>query len=193
MRCPRCNSQRIQRGYDDPPAPLRFLGLRQLLCNKCGLEFRGLDPLGRFERTPSLEIEAVNGRRGAPRYTVHFPASIHLADKNPDTEKITWSEPSRGHCESLSKLGLTLSFVGTRFPEKEINRPDRLLFVTIDPSNGPISVVVSVVSRDRQVNDQGIGKWLVGASFFNISENDNERLTAYLDKRAEAEPVLMVD
>jgi len=193
MQCPRCKSSRIQRGYNDPPAPLRILGLRQLLCNKCGLEFKGLDPLSRVERAPALEIETPGSRRRAPRFNAHLPATIHLAERNAETGKVTWSEPSRGHCESISKAGLTLSFVGTRFPETEIRRPDRLLFVTIDLTNGPISAVVSVVSRDRQVNDQGIGKWLVGASFSHISENDTARLNTYLDKRAAGEPVLIID
>lgn len=193
MRCPRCNSTRIQRAYDDPPVPLRIIGLREVLCNKCGLQFKRLDPLGRVGRSPSFEIETPGTRRRAPRYTTHLPATIHLAEKNTNTAKITWSDPARGHCESISKVGLTLSFVGTRFREEEIRRPDRLLYVTIDLLNGPISAVVSVISRDRTVNEQGIGKWLVGAAFENISENDTARLAAYLDRRAEEDPIVLVD
>lgn len=192
MQCPRCNSYRIQRGYKDPPAPLRLLGMRQLLCNKCGLEFKGLDPLGRLERAPSFEIETLGTRRRAPRYPAHFPATIYLAERNPDNQKVTRSERSHGHCEAISKVGLTLSFVGARFSEKEICRPDRVLFVTVDLTNGPISAVVSVISR-RRINEQGIAKWVVGVSFSNMSETDTARLTAYLDKRAEDEPVLIVE
>jgi len=169
-----------------------MLGMRQLLCNKCGLEFKGIDPLGRLERAPSFEIDKLGTRRRAPRFTAHFPATIYLAERSPDNQKITRSEPARGHCESISKVGLTLSFVGARFPEKEICRPDRLLFVTVDLKNGPISAVVSVISR-RRVNEQGIAKWVVGACFSNMSENDTARLTAYLEKRAEEEPILIVE
>ncbi|MGH9971607.1 MAG: hypothetical protein ACREBG_27950 [Pyrinomonadaceae bacterium] len=191
MRCPRCKSSRIQRGYDDAPLPLRFMGLRELLCNKCGLEFKGLDPLGKLERAPHFEIDSSATRRRVPRYAVHLPATIHLAEKNVDTGKVSYSQPSRGHCESISKWGLTLSFVGTRFTEEEVSRVGQLLFVTIDLPNGSIDAVVSIVAYERSVGEQR--KRLVGASVCNMNDNDTARLATYLDKCAEREPVLTLD
>lgn len=191
MRCPRCKSSRIQRGYNDAPLPLRFMGLRELLCNKCGLEFKGLDPFGRLERSPQYEIDCSATRRRVPRYAAHLPATIHLAEKNSDTGKVSYSQPSRGHCESISKCGLTLSFLGTRFTEEEVSRVGQLLFVSIDLPNGPIDAVVSIVAYEVYGGEQR--KRLVSASVCNMNESDTARLAAYLDKCAEREPVLVMD
>ena len=190
MRCPRCKSTKIQRGYNDAPIHLRFVGLHELLCNKCGLEFKGLDPFGSLERAPSFQIEPPGDRRRAARYPVHLPASIHLAEKSPDTGKVSYSQPSRGHCESISKLGMSLSFVGTRFAEEELSRIGRLLFVTVDLPNGRVAAVVSVVTYDRPF-ELGKGRWLVGVSICNISESDTNRLSTYLEKRGEREPFVV--
>ena len=190
MRCPRCRSTRIQRGYYDAPITLRLVGVHELLCNRCGLEFKGLDPFGRFERQPSLGLEPPGNRRRAARYTAHLPATVHLAEKNPDTGKVSYSQPSRGHCESISKLGMTLSFIGTKFAEEELSRIGRLLFVTVDLRHGPVDAVVSVVTCDRQGVEQGKGSWIVGVSICNMSENDTNRLSNYLERRAEGEPPL---
>lgn len=191
MRCPRCKSSRIQRGYNNTPLPLHFMGLRELLCNKCGLEFKGFDPFGRLERSPQYEIDSSATRRRVPRYAVHLPANIHLAEKKSDTGKISYSQPSRGHCESISQRGLTLSFLGTRFTEEEISRVGQLLFVSIDLPTGPIDAVVSIVAYQRYGGEQR--KRLVSASVCNMNDSDTSRLAAYLDKCAEREPVLLLD
>ena len=192
MRCPRCKSSRIQRGYSDARMPLRVVGLHELLCNKCGLEFKRLDPLRKLKRAPSSEIDTYGDRRRVPRYPAHLPATIHLAEKNYlDPGKVSYSEPSRGHCESISKYGLTLSCVGTRFTEKQLSLVGQLLFVTIDLPNGPIDAVVSIVSHERSGGDQG--KRLVGVSVINMNDSDTARLAAYLDKCAEREQVLALD
>ncbi len=104
---------------------------------------------------------------------------------------MSYSEPSRGHCESISKYGLTLSFVGTRFTEEQLSRVGQLLFVTIDLPNGPIDAVVSIVEHERSGGEQG--KRLVGVSVLNMNDSDTARLAAYLDKCAQREPVLALD
>ena len=191
MRCPRCKSSRIQRGYNDARIPLRVIGLHGLLCNKCGLEFQGLDPLGRLKRAPRGDIDTSSNRRRVPRYKAHLPATIHLAEKNLDRGKVSYSKPSRGHCESISKYGLTLSFVGTRFTEEQLSLVGQLLFVTIDLPNGPIDAVVSIVAHERSGGEQR--KRLVGVSVVNMNDSDTARLAAYLDKCAEREPLLALD
>ena len=163
MRCPKCKSTRIQRGYGDAPLALRIVGLHELLCNQCGLEFKGLDPFRSFERRPAYDTEFPRNRRRAPRYPGHLPATIHLAEKT-DTNKVSYSEAARGHCESISKLGMTLSFMGTKFAEEELARVGRLLFVKVDLPNGPIAVVVSLVTCDRPGPQHHKRGWLVGVS-----------------------------
>ena len=53
MECPRCKSERIQRDYDDAVFFIRMFGLHKLLCNNCGLVFKGFDPLRTHQREPS--------------------------------------------------------------------------------------------------------------------------------------------
>ncbi len=118
-----------------------------------------------------------------PGYPAHLPATVHLAEKNPDTGKVSYTQRSRGHCESISKLGMTLTFIGTRFAEEGLARIGRLPFVTVD-------LVVSVVTYHRPGGERGKGGWVVGVSICNISENDTDRLSTYLETRAEREPLL---
>lgn len=193
MECPRCNSSRIQRGYKGVAAPLRIIGVRQLLCNNCNLEFKSIDPFKKFKRSGSVEKEPSYNRRRGNRYQAHLPATIHLAETNPETGKVSYSRSSRGHCEVISKYGVALAFVGTRFAEEEVARVGRLLFVTIDLPNGRIEALVSVVTYQRTGNEEGKGHWLIGGAISNINEADVAILSAYVAKRAEAAPLLTVD
>ena len=112
MQCPRCKSERIQRDYDDAVIVLRVIGLHKLLCNNCGLVFKGFDPLRTVQRAPAeKEAKRVHNRRKVPRYNVHLPAAISLVDDRVRVGKVSYSEPSRGHCETVSKTGMNLSLV----------------------------------------------------------------------------------
>jgi hypothetical protein len=186
MRCPRCKSPRVQRGYSDAPLPLRMLGLHELLCNRCGQEFKGFDPFARFDREPSVETESPGDRRRAPRYTLHVPATISLVEGEARSGTVSYTQPSRGHCESISERGMTLSFVGTRFTREELSRKGCLLFVRVDLPNGPVEAVVSVVTLDRAESDAGIGKWIAGVSIYQMTEAEMARLRYYLDRCADA-------
>ena len=108
MRCPRCQSERIQRDYDDAVVVLRMIGLHKLLCNNCGLVFKGFDPLRTLSREAAEPNETGPGanshksksqhqpnRRRGPRYNVHLPAAISLVDDRVQVGKVTYSEPSR--------------------------------------------------------------------------------------------------
>ena len=195
MRCPRCKSERIQRDYDDAVFFLRMVGMQKLLCNNCGLVFKAFDPLGSQKRAPSEKDNQKQGRnrRGAPRYYAHLPAAISLIDeKAKDGGKASYSQPSRGHCETISKFGMRLSLVGTRFTEAELSQSGRLLFVRVDLPEGPIEAVVSIVSSERG-GEATKKRWTLGAKIQQMSDADRERLTSYLAKRAKDEPVVISD
>jgi hypothetical protein len=163
-------------------------GLHLLLCNNCGFEFKGFDWSGKLKRSPSAKKRTGKERRRVPRYKVHLPASISLVDRNPLTSKASYSSPSRGHCETISKLGMALSFVGTRFDAREFARPGRLLFVTVTLPNGTIDALVTTVTHDRV--GESTAKWFVGASITQISDSDRARLDGYLEKRSQADSVV---
>lgn len=192
MRCPRCESERIQRDYDDAVVVLRMIGLHKLLCNNCGLVFKGFDPLRTAQREPAEDTRKGSNRRRGPRYNVHLPAAISLVDDKKQVGKVTYSEPSRGHCETISKFGMSLSLVGARFTEGELSRLGRLLFVRVDLPDGPIEAVVALVAHDR-AGDERRKKWLLGVKIQQMSDDDTERLENYLKSRADSRPVVITD
>jgi transcription initiation factor TFIIIB Brf1 subunit/transcription initiation factor TFIIB len=57
MQCPRCESERIQRDYEDAVIVLRVIGLHKLVCNNCGLVFKRFDPFRTVQRTRDEEHE----------------------------------------------------------------------------------------------------------------------------------------
>ena len=192
MQCPRCKSERIQRDYDDAVFFLRIVGMHKLLCNNCGLVFKAFDPLGTHQREPSdKEKEARNRRRG-PRFSTHLPSAISLIDSAAQVGKVSYSQPSRGHCETISKHGMSLSLVGTRFAEAELTRRGRLLFVRVDLPEAPVEAVVTIITAER-VGEEGKKKWLLGVRIHQMAEADTERLNAYLQKRAGETPVIVTE
>lgn len=192
MQCPRCQSERIQRDYDDAVFFLRVFGLHKLLCNNCGLVFKGFDPLGTHERAPSEKTKQVRNRRRSPRFYAHLPTAISRMDGNLQVGKVSYSEPSRGHCETISRVGMMLSLVGTRFSEADLSRRGGLLFVRIDLPEGPIEAVVKIVTSER-AGEEGKKKWEVGVDIHQISDADRDRLAAYLEKRSKGQPVFISD
>lgn len=192
MRCPRCESERIQRDYDDAVVVLRLVGLHKLLCNNCGLVFKGFDPLRTAQRAPVEDKQDGQRRRRVPRYNVHLPAAISLIEGTAQAGKVTYSEPSRGHCDSISKFGMSLSLVGTRFREGELLRPGRLLFVRVDLPEGPMEAVVTLVSHAR-VGDERRKKWSLGVKMHQMSDDDTKLLEAYLQSRASGRPAVITD
>ena len=187
MQCPRCHSERIQRDYDDASIFLRVVGMHKILCNNCGLVFKGFDPQGKLERaaqSPATSVdsrELPNQRRG-PRFYAHLPAAISLIEGDAQVGKVSYSAPSRGHCETIGEFGMLLSLVGTRFGDGELSRSGRLLFVRIDLPEAPIEPVVTIVTTER-VGEGQKRRWLLGVKVHQISDADTELLQGYLERR----------
>jgi transcription initiation factor TFIIIB Brf1 subunit/transcription initiation factor TFIIB len=187
MDCPRCHSERIQRDYDDAVFFLRAVGMHKLLCNNCGLVFKGFDPQGKFQREPAESAKrnaarAVPNRRRGPRFNAHLPANISLIEGDAQVGKATYSQPSRGHCEAISKYGMLVSLVGTRFEEAELSRTGRLLLIHIELPNGLVEAVVSIVTHERTGEEQR-KRWLLGVETRQISDEHGELLAEYLERR----------
>ena len=192
VQCPRCKSERIQRDYDDAVVFLRMVGMHKLLCNNCGLVFKGFDPLGSRERAPSRRHEEFRNRRRGPRFYAHLPSAISLIDGNAQAGKVSYSQPSRGHCETIGKFGMKLSLAGTRFSEADLSTLGRLLFVKVDLPEGSIEAVVKIVSSER-VGDDARKKWLLAVNIQQMAEADTARLEDYLEKRFKNDPVIISD
>ncbi|HEX7335016.1 MAG TPA: PilZ domain-containing protein [Pyrinomonadaceae bacterium] len=167
--------------------------MQKLLCNNCGLVFKAFDPLGTQKRAPSKKGKQHRGRnrRRGPRFYAHLPAAISLIDDK-GGGKGSYSQPSRGQCETISKFGMRLSLVGTRFTEAELSQIGRLLFVRVDLPEGPIEGVVTIVSSERG-GEATQKRWTLGVNIQQISDADRERLADYLAKRGNHEPVVISD
>jgi hypothetical protein len=192
VQCPRCKSERIQRDYDDAVVFLRMVGMHKLLCNNCGLVFKGFDPLSSRQRAPSSRQRELRNRRRGPRFYAHLPSAISLIDGNAQAGKVSYSQPSRGHCETIGKFGMKLSLAGTRFSEADLSSMGRLLFVKVDLPEGPIEAVVKIVSSER-VGEDARKKWLLAVNIHQMAEADTARLEDYLEKRFENDPVIISD
>jgi hypothetical protein len=164
--------------------------MRKLLCNTCGNAFHGFDPLGKVARTPAKADETFPFRRQAPRYRTHLPTTISLIYANPSETKARYSDPSKGHCEAIGKLGMSLSLMGSRFAESELSRVDRLLLVRIDLPAARIEAVVAIKNH-RRVGESK--KWLLGVKIEQMSETDKATLVTYLEQRAQEQPVVAFD
>ncbi len=189
MWCPRCKSTRVQRGYDDSAIVFQMAGLHELLCNNCGLEFKGFDPLRKLTRKPGRHRPAEHNHRRFPRYKVHLPATIALVERNPVTWEVHYSDAARGHCEAISQGGMALSFVGSHLSAGQLTRPGCPLYVTVNLAGSVVAAVVSTVTCDR-IGSKSQAKWLVGSAITQMSDSDAARLAAYVEKRAVCEPVL---
>ena len=121
---------------------------------------------------------------------MHLPSAISLIDSKVQVGKASYSAPSRGHCETISKFGMGLSLVGTRFGEAELSQIGRMLFVRLDLPDGPIEAVITIVSSSR-AGEGAKRKWQLGAKIHQMSDPDRERLATYLEKRAAGEPVVI--
>ena len=169
-----------------------MFGLQKLLCNNCGLVFKGFDPLAKKQREPSEKAKQVRNRRRGPRYYAHLPTAISLIDGQPQAGKVSYSQPSRGNCETISMFGFALSLVGTRFSEADLSRKGGMLFVRVDLPEGPIEAVVKIVTSGR-AGEEGKKRWLIGANIHQMSDEDRERLTVYLEKRRQGEALIISD
>jgi hypothetical protein len=188
MWCPRCKSTRIQRGYRDSAIVLKLAGLHELLCNNCGLEFKGFDPLRKIQRKPSRNRERRGNQRRFARYKVHLPASISLVERHALTWDVRYSKAAQGHCETISQSGMALSFVGSRLSESELKRPGCPLYVTVNLPGSVIAAVLSTVTCTHGVNGQS--KWFVGTKIMQMSDADAAALATYLEKRARTVPIM---
>jgi hypothetical protein len=163
-------------------------GLHELLCNNCGLEFKGFDPLRRLKRAPARRTEKRNTDRRFPRYKVHLPATIALVERNPLTWEVSYSAAARGHCEVIGQGGMSVAFMGSRFGEDQLAKGCSL-YVTVNLPCAIVAAVISTITCER-VGARKQSKWLVGGAITQMSDRDAAKLGAYLEKRAHTEPVL---
>jgi hypothetical protein len=190
-QCPRCKSVRVQHGYKDTPILFRLVRRYELLCNNCGLEFQEFALWDGVSRKPSTIRQSEVNKRRAPRYQVHLPVTISLADRAPSGDRLIFSKASLGHCEVISKVGMALSFVGSRFSKQDFIHTGRLLFVDLTLPNGGVDALITTVTHQGVDRKRGRPFWFIGATITHLAESDTALLAAYLDEMAKRVPVLL--
>jgi|SRR4030095_4254544 hypothetical protein len=192
MRCPQCKSTRIQRDYDNAFALAHLAGVRKLLCNHCGHVFQRFDPLSKLRRAPAKADRKSPRPSRSPRFATHLPAAISLIYESAVDGKATYSVASQGHCESISKSGLGLTLVGSKFAEKDLAQIGRLLFVRVQLPESTVEAVVAIVNT-RRVGEGPKRKWHLGVRFHQISDEHKAQLRTYLTKKREGQPLIIFD
>lgn len=71
VRCPKCRSSRVRRGYEKPPLALRLIGWQGLLCDSCNLSYRGFAIPGTVPKHTSR-----NYRRGSKAKDATVPDAL---------------------------------------------------------------------------------------------------------------------
>lgn len=85
-----------------------------------------------------------------------------------------------------------LSLVGSRFPEEELTRIGGLLFIRIKLPETTLESVVSIINY-RRIGEDKKRKWFLGVKIHQISETNRANLHAYLEERAQAQPLIVSD
>lgn len=83
-----------------------------------------------------------------------------------------------------------LSLVGSRFPEAELTRRGRLLFVRVRLPEAAVEAVVTIVNH-RRIGEDRKRKWFLGVRIQQITDEDKAILVAYLKQRVEDQPLLV--
>ena len=70
LRCPKCRSSRVRRGYEKPALLLRLIGMTGLLCDNCNLSYRGFAVPGTVPKKTSRSYRhASKAKEAAPQET----------------------------------------------------------------------------------------------------------------------------
>ena len=178
QHCPRCQSLRLQLGFKDSPLALRAVGIQELLCNNCNLEFRGVVLFGRLGRARDTHEECVVNRRRAPRFKVDIPVAVAAVIKDTVYSGIKYSPVLRGYTRDLSSIGAGLILPGPRIGEYDLTAPDQRLWVKLQLPTGAVVIRAAYVRHERLQGPEA--RWLIAAHIRKIEERDAARLQDYL-------------
>lgn len=180
-RCPRCKSRRIQHGFNDAPLGLRLVGIRELLCNNCNLEFKGFALPGSLKRVPSSREESSVNRRRAPRFTARLIAYVSLMDVDPASKGMRYSAELPGRTRQISALGLSVELPETHDWAQRLNGSGRRLRIRLLlPVAGPIHLHIAPVYQEKlDASGSGAGL-LIAGQITKIEGAERARLLAYL-------------
>jgi hypothetical protein len=181
--CPRCQSSRLQLGFKDTPLPLRLVGVQELLCNNCNLEFKGV-AFGKLERAKATHEETIRNRRRAPRFKVKVPFTLAVLIKDPRSQGVKYSPMLHGHTVDISGIGLALFLPDVRAGEYDVSAHDQRLWLKLELPTGAVVMRVSPVRREKMAGGGSGAGWIIGAHIRQIDEADSAQYHAYVETLA---------
>lgn len=180
-RCPRCQSRRIQHGFNDAPLGLRLLGINELFCHNCHLEFKGFALPGSLKRVPSSRDEAGVNRRRAPRFKARLTAYVSLMDVDPASKGMRYSAELRGQTRQISAMGLSVELPESPDWSRRFNGSGRRLRIRLLlPAVGPIHLHIAPVYQAKLDESRSEAGHLIAGPITKIEGTDRARLLDYL-------------
>jgi hypothetical protein len=176
--CPRCKSVRIQLGFQDAPLLRRLIGIRELLCNNCNLEFRGFLLFHKLERVHSTHSETIANKRRAPRFKAQIPVNVAVMLESPVSSQNQYSAVIRGHTRDISKIGLAIVLPAIRSGEHSFVDSNKGLWVSLQLPSGLVTMQVTPVRYERLGPASG---YLIGAHIRKIDKGGRSRFSSYVD------------
>lgn len=180
--CPRCKSSRIQLGFNDAPIMLHLIGVRELLCNNCNLEFKRF-VLGRPpRRTISDKTEVSCNKRRAQRFNINLPVQVAIVLTEDRGGSVQYSSPLQGYTRDVSKIGLAIVLPANRIegqhPMPAFAGQNRMLWVQLGLSSGTVTMRATPI-RCEALNQSAAGR-LVGVHIKSVHQADQARFFNYL-------------
>ncbi|MEA2173481.1 MAG: hypothetical protein QOD00_1073 [Blastocatellia bacterium] len=179
-RCPRCQSSRIQHGYEEESLFLRLLSVRALLCNNCNLEFKGFALPGTLKRTASMKEEASVNRRRAPRFKAGLPAQVSLIEVDRASTGVRYSPEIGARTREISAMGLSLVLRESDGLGQRLEGSGRRLRVRLILPAGPIYLHIAPVYREPLDEGGAQPGWIIAGPFTKMEKAHRASLLAYL-------------
>ncbi|HYE65889.1 MAG TPA: PilZ domain-containing protein [Pyrinomonadaceae bacterium] len=183
--CPRCQSSRIQLGFNDAPALLRFVGVQELLCNNCNLEFKGfVAPFSRLRRARSTQQEVSVNRRRAPRFKAKIPVHVAVILTEQGSKQIRYSPTLVGQTHDISKIGLALILPAIRVGKHDFTDANHKLWIRLELPSGYVTMRVVPVHHTQLNKADPAAGYLIGVHIKKIDEDGHARFFSYIDHLA---------
>ena len=182
--CPRCRSPRVQLGYESTSFSERVFGVNELLCNNCGLTFKGFAVPGSIKREPSQKKELAGNRQLAPRFKVKFPVSLTIPDTDPFGLKLKPPPRLEGYTRDISRIGLAVVVPDVQHDGYNFSSSAHRLIVSVSLPTAGIELRAAPVRSEKPNMQKGGAGWVIGLRIIKMSDRDCGYWVAYLDSLA---------
>lgn len=160
--CPRCRSPRVQLGYENTSLSSRVFGLNELLCNNCGLTFKGFAVPGSVKRAPSQKKEIAGNRQLAPRFKVKLTANLAVTLSDSWEGETKLSPRLEGYTRDISKIGLAIVVPEYGYFGFNFSDPNQRLVVAVALPTGVVELRAAPVRREPMRPQTTTSGWLIG-------------------------------